>query len=228
MLYYLAPRYDLGNMMQVVWSTAHGHVLRMSDASGDGHLSAQRSCGSVSRPARALCGGSGRARWCSSLAVAYRRCKRSAAGLLARAKALEGQPIRNRLRSGLPLLRTDTMQCLRLLWRPCGQLRNSVHSLRGLVPRQRSPRAVRSIRITRGEHEGGDWSRRGRTRDLVRASTRRTPRRRVRSSLRESVVSVFNFLVVIPHFAIDGALAVHGALRRHRRHTGRDGARGPH
>ena len=33
-LYYLAPRYDLGNMVQVVWATAHGHVLRMSDASG--------------------------------------------------------------------------------------------------------------------------------------------------------------------------------------------------
>ena len=33
-VFYLAPRYDLGNMVQVVWATAHGHVLRMSDASG--------------------------------------------------------------------------------------------------------------------------------------------------------------------------------------------------
>jgi uncharacterized membrane protein len=33
-VFYLAPRYDLGNMIQVVWATAHGHVLRMSDATG--------------------------------------------------------------------------------------------------------------------------------------------------------------------------------------------------
>lgn len=33
-LFDLAPRADLGNMIQVVWSTAHGQVLRMSDSSG--------------------------------------------------------------------------------------------------------------------------------------------------------------------------------------------------
>jgi uncharacterized membrane protein len=33
-LLYLEPRFDLGNVVQVVWSTAHGHVLRMSDPSG--------------------------------------------------------------------------------------------------------------------------------------------------------------------------------------------------
>lgn len=34
-LFYLAPRYDLGNMVQVVWSTAHGHLLAMSAPNGD-------------------------------------------------------------------------------------------------------------------------------------------------------------------------------------------------
>ena len=33
-LRYLAPRNDLGNMVQVVWSTAHGHLLRMSSPAG--------------------------------------------------------------------------------------------------------------------------------------------------------------------------------------------------
>ena len=32
---YFAPRYDLGNMVQTVWSTAHGHFLEMSGPSGD-------------------------------------------------------------------------------------------------------------------------------------------------------------------------------------------------
>jgi uncharacterized membrane protein len=34
-LLYFAPRYDLGNMVQTVWSTAHGHFLQMSSPSGD-------------------------------------------------------------------------------------------------------------------------------------------------------------------------------------------------
>jgi uncharacterized membrane protein len=34
-LLYFAPRSDLGNMTQVIWSTAHGHFLRMSDPSGE-------------------------------------------------------------------------------------------------------------------------------------------------------------------------------------------------
>ena len=29
------PRYDLGNMVQAVWSTAHGHPLEITDSSGD-------------------------------------------------------------------------------------------------------------------------------------------------------------------------------------------------
>src|SRR5690349_7617792 len=29
-LLYLAPRYDLGNMVQAVWSTSHGHFMQMS------------------------------------------------------------------------------------------------------------------------------------------------------------------------------------------------------
>jgi uncharacterized membrane protein len=33
-LLYLSPRFDLGNMVQVVWSTAHGNFLRMSDPNG--------------------------------------------------------------------------------------------------------------------------------------------------------------------------------------------------
>jgi uncharacterized membrane protein len=33
-LLYFAPRSDLGNMTQVIWSTAHGRILRMSDPSG--------------------------------------------------------------------------------------------------------------------------------------------------------------------------------------------------
>jgi uncharacterized membrane protein len=33
-LIYLAPRFDLGNMIQVVWATAHGHVLQTSDPTG--------------------------------------------------------------------------------------------------------------------------------------------------------------------------------------------------
>jgi uncharacterized membrane protein len=33
-LLYLQPRFDLGNMVQVVWATAHGHFLQTSDASG--------------------------------------------------------------------------------------------------------------------------------------------------------------------------------------------------
>jgi uncharacterized membrane protein len=33
-VFYFAPRFDLGNMVQVVWSTAHGHFLRISDPSG--------------------------------------------------------------------------------------------------------------------------------------------------------------------------------------------------
>jgi uncharacterized membrane protein len=32
---YFAPRYDLGNMVQTVWSTAHGHFLQMSGPNGD-------------------------------------------------------------------------------------------------------------------------------------------------------------------------------------------------
>jgi uncharacterized membrane protein len=32
---YFAPRYDLGNMVQTVWSTAHGHFLQMSSPTGD-------------------------------------------------------------------------------------------------------------------------------------------------------------------------------------------------
>jgi uncharacterized membrane protein len=34
-LLYFAPRYDLGNMTQTVWSTAHGHFLQMSSPTGD-------------------------------------------------------------------------------------------------------------------------------------------------------------------------------------------------
>jgi uncharacterized membrane protein len=33
-LLYLEPRFDLGNVVQAVWSTAHGHFLRMSDPRG--------------------------------------------------------------------------------------------------------------------------------------------------------------------------------------------------
>ena len=33
-LLYLAPRYDLGNMVQTVWSTSHGHFMHMSGWSG--------------------------------------------------------------------------------------------------------------------------------------------------------------------------------------------------
>jgi len=33
-LRYLEPRFDLGNVVQVVWSTAHGHFLQMSDPRG--------------------------------------------------------------------------------------------------------------------------------------------------------------------------------------------------
>src|SRR3954452_18237317 len=33
-LLYLEPRFDLGNMVQAVWSTAHGHFLQTSDPSG--------------------------------------------------------------------------------------------------------------------------------------------------------------------------------------------------
>src|SRR5690349_7173487 len=33
-LFYFAPRFDLGNMVQVIWSTAHGHFLRISDPGG--------------------------------------------------------------------------------------------------------------------------------------------------------------------------------------------------
>jgi uncharacterized membrane protein len=33
-LRYLEPRLDLGNMVQTIWSTAHGNILQMSDPSG--------------------------------------------------------------------------------------------------------------------------------------------------------------------------------------------------
>jgi len=33
-LLYMAPRYDLGNMVQTVWSTSHGHFMHMSGWSG--------------------------------------------------------------------------------------------------------------------------------------------------------------------------------------------------
>jgi uncharacterized membrane protein len=33
-LFYFAPRFDLGNMVQVIWSTSHGHFLRISDPTG--------------------------------------------------------------------------------------------------------------------------------------------------------------------------------------------------
>jgi uncharacterized membrane protein len=33
-LFFFTPRFDLGNMIQVVWSTAHGHFLQMSDPTG--------------------------------------------------------------------------------------------------------------------------------------------------------------------------------------------------
>ena len=32
---YVTGRFDLGNMVQAVWSTAHGHPLRMTDLHGD-------------------------------------------------------------------------------------------------------------------------------------------------------------------------------------------------
>src|SRR5205823_4599595 len=32
---FLTGRFDLGNMVQTVWSTAHGHFLRMTDLHGD-------------------------------------------------------------------------------------------------------------------------------------------------------------------------------------------------
>jgi uncharacterized membrane protein len=34
-LLYLAPRYDLGNMVQTVWSTSHGHFMQMSGGTGE-------------------------------------------------------------------------------------------------------------------------------------------------------------------------------------------------
>jgi uncharacterized membrane protein len=34
-LLYLAPRYDLGNMIQTVWSTSHGHFMQMSGGTGE-------------------------------------------------------------------------------------------------------------------------------------------------------------------------------------------------
>ena len=34
-LLYFAPRYDLGNMVQTVWSTSHGDFMQMSGGSGD-------------------------------------------------------------------------------------------------------------------------------------------------------------------------------------------------
>jgi len=32
---YLAPRFDLGNMVQTVWSTSHGHFMQMSGGAGE-------------------------------------------------------------------------------------------------------------------------------------------------------------------------------------------------
>ena len=56
-------RYDLGNMVQTVWNTAHGHFLQMT--SGDGRQISRLAAPSTrSSPRWRPCGGSGRAPSC--------------------------------------------------------------------------------------------------------------------------------------------------------------------
>ena len=58
-------RFDLGNMVQAVWNTAHGHFLQVTNLAGEQTSRLGRALRPDPRGVRAALAGSGRARTCS-------------------------------------------------------------------------------------------------------------------------------------------------------------------
>ena len=205
-------RFDLGNMAQAVWSTAHGHPLQITGLRGD----------QVSRlgahfdpilaafaplwldlaepgPAARRAGGRGRAR--------------RAARLLARAQA-------PRLRAG----RRSASRSPTSLYPPTQWLTlNEFHPVALACPLllfaiwfldEDRLRAVRALRRARRDDEGGDRARRRRARPLVRARARPPADRSARSPPPVLAVALIAIEVVIPHFNRAGTSSFFTALQR--------------
>ena len=184
-------------MVQAVWSTAHGHPLRMTDLHGEqiSRLAAHVDPILVlfaplwwlwpsPRPAARRAGDRGRTR--------------RGARLLARAQAPRIAACRPRLRARLPALSGDRLADAERV--PSRRARGAAPALRVLVPRRGPAAAVRPVRARRRNVQGGDRARdrglRGVVRDLrtddpspelrSRSPERRGRRSRLPSSFRTS------------------------------------------
>ena len=156
-------------MVQAVWSTAHGHPLRVTN------LAASRCCGSARTSTRcSSCsrrsGGCGRAPTAARRAGDRDRARR-AARLPARAQAPRLAAARASASRSTYLLYPPTTWLALNEFHP-GRARDARAAVRVLVPRRGPPRAVRRVRAARRDLPRGHAARDRRVRRLVRARAR--------------------------------------------------------
>ena len=124
--------FDLGNMVQAVWSTAHGTAARDDQARRASRSRVCGPCRSVSRAARAALGGLAFSALARARPGRRRRAGR-AARLLARSATNWLRPDRGTARTRLPRLSVDRHE--RDRGDPSGHFRDHVPSLLRVVPR---------------------------------------------------------------------------------------------
>ena len=180
-------RFDLGNMVQAVWSTAHGHPLQITGLRGD-QISR---LGAHFDPILAAFAPLWLV-WPSADMLLVAQAVAVAVGALpvfwlAR-KHLDSERAGARLRARVPDLPADPVADVERV--PPGRACMPAAAVRDLVPGRRPAPAVRGVRPGRGDDEGGDRARRRGPRHLVRARPRpppdRSSRRRRRSRDRAS------------------------------------------
>ena len=166
-------RFDVGNLAQAVWSTAHGDMLSVTGLDGPADLAARRALRPDRRRVRA-----------ALVAVAGRLAPARLPGRRGRDRRGAGLPPRQApprvgvgrggLRARLPPAPGDAVARARRL--PSRRARDPTPALGVLVPGRRSARRVRSRCRGRLPDEGADRARRRGDGALVRASTRKAAR----------------------------------------------------
>ena len=162
-------RFDVGNLTQAVWSTAHGRFLEMTDLQGDADLAARRALRPARGAARAALVALAEPRHAPRRPGRRRRARRGA-GLPARPQAPRRRVGGARLRARLPALPADAVARRRRL--PSGRARDAAPARGDLVPRRGPPVAVRALRRRRVPDEGAGRARRRDARHLVRVRAR--------------------------------------------------------
>ncbi len=152
-------------MVQAVWTTAHGHLLRDHEPAGRADLAARRPCRPDPRRVRAALVALAEPGPAAHRAGGRRRARR-AAGVLARPQAPRLGARGARLRARVPApARRRVADPERV---PPGRARDAAAALRLLVPRRGPARPVRARRRRGLPLQGGDRARRRGVRALVR------------------------------------------------------------